>query len=107
MRGLGVLVVVMALAGAARAETWVDTGHVTFVDVDSLRRGDDGLIYYLEKAKYGDDHTPRRAAVDCVRRVSYSSYVLQYLPDWRSRGQGVSPGTMGQELLDFVCSRVR
>lgn len=108
MRSLGVLVVVMmALAGAARAETWVDTRHVTYVDVDSFQRGADGLIYYLEKDKYGDDPTPRRAAVDCVRRLAYSSYDLKYTADWRSKGQSVSPGTMGEALLDFVCSRVR
>ena len=108
MRGVGgLLVVVMARAGGARAETWVDTRHVTYVDVDSFQRGADGLIYYLEKDKYGDDHTPRQAAVDCVRRLAYSSYDLKYTPDWRSKGEGVIPGTMGEELLDFVCSRVR
>ena len=103
----GLLVVLMAVAGGARAETWVDTRHVTYVDVDSFQRGADGLIYYLEKDKYGDDPTPRQAAVDCVRRLAYSSYDLKYTPDWRSRGKGVVPGTMGEELLDFVCSRVR
>jgi len=103
----GLVVAVMALAGGARAENWVDTRHVTYVDVDSFQRGADGLIYYLEKDKYGDDPTPRRAAVDCVRRLAYSAYDLEYTSDWRSKGRGVSPGTMGQELLDFVCSRVR
>ena len=99
--------VLLALAGGAQAETWVNTRHVTYVDVDSFQRGADGLIYYLEKAKYGDDPTPRQAAVDCVRRLAYSSYDLKYTTDWRSKGKGVAPGTMGQELLDFVCSRVR
>ena len=42
--GGGLLVVLMALAGGARAETWVDTRHVTYVDVDSFKRGADGLI---------------------------------------------------------------
>lgn len=108
MRRLGgLLVMLMALAGGARAETWADTGHVTYVDVDSFQHGADGLIYYLEKDKYGDDHTPRQAAVDCIRRLAYSSYDLKYTPDWRSKGRGVSPGTMGEALLDFVCSRVR
>lgn len=105
--GGGLLVVLMALAGGARAETWVDTRHVTYVDVDSFKRGADGLIYYLEKDKYGDDPSPRQAAVDCVQRLDYSSYDLKYSPDWRSRGKAVMPGTMGQVLLDFVCSRVR
>ncbi|MDO9472196.1 MAG: hypothetical protein Q7J28_04015 [Caulobacter sp.] len=104
------ILVIAALLGAASpalAETWVDTRHVTYIDVDSFQRGADGLIYYLEKDKYGDDPTPRQAAVDCVRRIKYSSYDLKFTPDWRSQGKAVVLGTMGEELLDFVCSRVR
>lgn len=95
------------LSSQALAETWVDTGHVTYIDVDSIQRGPDGLIYYMQKYKYHPDFPPQRAAVDCVRRLAYSSYDLEYTPGWRSLGKPVSPVTMGEELLDFVCSRVR
>lgn len=97
--------------GGARAEEWQDTHHVTLIDVDSIHRDADGLVYFLEKDKYPFDaetpNDPRRAAVDCVNRVSYSAYSIAYESDWRSKGQSVKAGTMGAELLDFVCSRVK
>ena len=100
----------VSLAGA-RAEDWQDTRHVTLIDVDSIRKGADGLVYFMEKQKYHNDedgpNTPQRAAVDCVKRVAYSAYSLEYESDWRSKGRPVIPGTMGAELLDFVCSRVK
>ena len=99
-----------SLAGA-RAEDWQDTHHVTLIDVDSIRKDADGLVYFMEKEKYHHDedgpNTPRKAAVDCVNRVSYSAYSIEYESDWRSKGQAVIPDTMGAELLDFVCSRVK
>ena len=95
-----------ALGPGAQAETWADTRHVTLVDVDSIHRGPDGLVYYRERDKYGDDRTPRTGAYDCVKRLGYSSYRMD-LPDWRTKGDAVLPGTMGQALLDFVCSRVK
>jgi 4-hydroxyphenylpyruvate dioxygenase-like putative hemolysin len=97
----------IALAPALRAENWVDTRHTTEVDVDSIDREADGLVYYMERYKYETDLPPARAAVDCRNRVSYSSYSIQYEPDWRSKGVKVTPGTMGAELLDFVCTRVK
>jgi hypothetical protein len=93
------------------AENWQDTRHVTLIDVDSIRKEADGLVYFMEKQKYHNDedgpNTPHMAAVDCVKRVSYSAYSLEYESDWRSKGRPVIPGTMGAELLDFVCSRVK
>jgi hypothetical protein len=98
-------------AGGARAEDWQDTRHTTLIDVDSITKESDGLVTFLEKEKYHDEedgpNTPRKAAVDCSKRISYSSYSMQYESDWRSKGVKVIPGTMGEQLLDFVCSRVR
>lgn len=100
----------VSIAGV-KAEDWQDTHHVTLIDVDSIRKDADGLVYFMEKQKYHNEedgpNTPHRAAVDCVRRVSYSAYSIEYESDWRSKGQPVIPGTMGAELLDFVCSRVK
>lgn len=99
-----------AFEQSAFATNWVDTGHAILIDVDSIRKGPDGLIYHLEKPKpsYNDEApTPLEAASDCVKRVSYSGYSLKYQADWRSRGEPVVPGTMGAVLLDFVCDRVK
>lgn len=98
-------------SAGAKAENWQDTRHVTLIDVDSIHQESDGLVYFMEKRKYHDEedgpNTPHKAAVDCIRHVSYSSYSIEYESDWRTKGQPVKPGTMGMELLDFVCSRVK
>ena len=107
MKYMWIAVAATALAGAARAETWVDTRHATEVDVDSIHTEGDGLTYYMERRKYDDEPVPARAAVDCKKRVSYSSYSIQYEAEWRAKGEKVIPGTMGEVLLDFVCTRVK
>lgn len=65
----------------------------------------------MENRKYEHEEdgpsTPQKAAVDCVRHVSYSAYSIEYKSDWRTKGPPVIPGTMGMELLDVVCSRVK
>ncbi len=103
-------VLAISCAGA-KAENWQDTHHVTLIDVDSIHKEADGLVYFLEKDKYPFDadspNEPRKAAVDCDKRMSYSAYSIEYESDWRSKGQKVIPGTMGAELLDFVCSRLK
>ncbi len=100
----------LSIAGV-KAENWQDTHHVTLIDVDSIHKEADGLVYFMEKQKYHDEengpNTPHKAAVDCVKRVSYSSYSIEYESDWRAKGQPVNPGTMGADLLDFVCSRLK
>ncbi|MEQ1610384.1 MAG: hypothetical protein ABL956_15670 [Hyphomonadaceae bacterium] len=110
MKVAGVALMVFAVAPSAFATNWVDTGHAILIDVDSIRKGPDGLIYHLEKQTYSSDDLalpPLEAATDCVKRISYSGYSLKYQADWRSRGEPVMPGTMGAALLDFVCDRVK
>jgi hypothetical protein len=100
----------MLMSGAAQAENWLDTRHTTLIDGDSIRKESDGLVHFMEKDKYPDaesPNTPREGAVDCAKRIWYSSYDIKYTPDWRSKGEKVIPGTMGEQLLEFVCSRVR
>jgi len=112
MPRLSLLLLAAVFAAApVLAENWQDTRHTTFIDVDSIHTEADGLTYFMEKDKYHYDeespNTPRRAAVDCRKRVSYSAYSIKYESDWRAKGQAVKPGTMGAELLDFVCSRAK
>ena len=70
----------------------------------------DGFPIRLTSGKYHHDedgpNTPREGAVDCVKRIAFSAYRMDD-PDWRSKGDKVSPGTMGGELLEFVCKRVK
>ena len=102
---------VVGFAGAARAETWVDAGHTTEVDVDSIKKDADGIVTYMQRDKYGDDLNdpiaPGRAAVDCTKRLAYSRSLIESNPDWRKKGVKVHAGSMGEELLAFVCARVK
>lgn len=60
------------------------------VDVDSIRKGDDGFVYFTEKNPMGQ----RDTAVHCGKRT------------WKSSGDKIVPGSYGALLADFVCSRV-
>ena len=92
------------------------------VDVDSIRKGDDGLVYYTERR--GGGNLEDRAmgflgsleysAVDCQKHILYtlSSFEERFkesyeYPDWRSNGQEVVPDSHGALLEDFACSRAR
>lgn len=108
--GLLAATAMVALAGEAGAEDWLDTGHVTLIDGDSIHLESDGLVHFMEKDKYHHDedgpNTPREGAVDCVKKIAFSAYAMDD-PDWRAKGDKVLPGTMGGALLEFVCSRVK
>ena len=109
-KAAGIALMIWAPASSALATNWVDTGHAILIDVDSIRKAPDGLVYHLEKRKpsYGDEApTPLEAASDCLKRISYSGYSLKYEADWRSTGVKVIPATMGAVLLDFVCDRAK
>jgi hypothetical protein len=84
---------------------------VNAVDVDSIRKGDDGLVYYTENRQ---GNSLEYSAIDCQKRILYmlSSWDLRFkesykYPDWRSDGRKVVPGSHGALLADFVCSRAR
>jgi hypothetical protein len=98
------------LTSAAHAENWLDTGHITLIDADSIQKKPDGLVYYNERQKYPDDpadNPPSTGAYDCEKGIGYSSYSVKYEKDWHSKGVKTKPGTMGEDLLKFVCSRVK
>ena len=50
------LAAVFALSSVgAKAENWQDTRHTTLIDVDSIHKESDGLVYFMEKNKYHDE----------------------------------------------------
>ena len=89
---------------AARAENWVDTGHRSLIDVDSIRKAADGLVYYRSRDTLYKEYGTSTLAQDCQKGISYYSTTG---PKWKSEGVKITPNTMGSVLLNFVCSRVR
>ena len=98
-------------AGGARAEDWQDTHHTTLIDVDSILRGATGWSRSLRSKSITTKKTARTRRVR-PRSIAQSGSPIprtrcEYESDWRAKGAKVIPGTMGEQLLDFVCSRVR
>jgi hypothetical protein len=86
---------------AAHAENWVrvidDGEEYTEVDADSIRKKDDGLVYYYVQ----NDILETTAAADCEQHILY---VIGKIENWRSRGHKVPAG---DPELDFVCARAK
>lgn len=100
-----------ALSARAVAENWVgvavnDDGGSLSVDKDSIRRGNDGLVYYRDDS--GDQSDAM--AADCAKRLSYTISmdlaIGKHLddPDWRTKGKLVQPGSFGEAELKYVCA---
>jgi len=92
---------------SAHAENWVrvvsspgEERSFLDVDVDSILKGDDGLVYYRTQEDMGISPT----AVDCQQRVYY--VIGDGSRDWRSNGYPIEPGSETAQEADFVCSRV-
>ena len=103
MKRISPLLIGVALilnVSVVRAEKWEDTGHGSLIDVDSIRKAADGVVYYNQRRKGSDS----KYAFDCKNSISYYSVTG---PNWKSSGSAVKPGTMGGELMNFVCSHVR
>lgn len=98
------------IISAAYAENWVvvyetEDYDVIAVDVDSIRKGDYGLVYYTAGDTSGGDFD---VAVDCQKRIIYFINVYDYYDsNWISNGYEIVPGTNGAIETDFVCSRAR
>lgn len=99
------------LSGEAIAENWVsvaanDDGSHIDVDKDTIRRGNDGLVYYSDDS--GDQSDAM--AADCEKRLSYTLsmdlIIGKHLddPNWRSKGKAVQPGSFGEAELKYVCA---
>jgi len=97
-----------ALSGSqALAENWVtvfeDEPIWASVDKDSIRRGDDNLVYFRSD---GPDKADR--AADCQKRVTYTLklYVMDGYdyPNWRNDGRAVVEGSAGEAELQYACA---
>jgi hypothetical protein len=110
-----VVVVPLAfLAGPALAENWIavatDNGMSYSVDKDSIRRGDDGLIFFTSDTFVGKTSIVGKMnnAVDCQQRVYYTLKIAKSdYPGWRNAGDAVKPNSTGEAELNFVCANVR
>ena len=82
---------------AVPAENWVAVPG-SFIDVDSIYKADDGLTYYL--LRNNPSAPGYKYAFDCVTGHAY--YELN-----SKKSRSVIPGTAGEVIMKFVCSRVR
>jgi hypothetical protein len=92
------------IGGPAHAVNWVDTGHNILIDVDSIRKTTEGFVYYNDQDKINPELGVFTGAYDCQNGISYK--YRAYTKIW-SEGTKIIPGTMGDALMRFVCSRVR
>jgi hypothetical protein len=98
-------------SSVAFAETWVKVPGAdpsVLIDRDSIRRGDDTLVYFTRR--WGDTG---ELAVNCTARISYvltlssmaGSDMSAY--DWRANGSPIAPGSESAAELRYVCSVAR
>lgn len=102
VRGIMAGICLFGISSAAHAVNFVDvstTAKNHAVDVDSIRKGDDGLVYFTEKNPMGQFDE----AVNCQERILYTVRS----GDWRSKGRKIVPRSYGALLADFVCSQAR
>jgi hypothetical protein len=110
---IALLAALMALvATQAQAEHFViiDRQSNLQVEKDSIRRGGDGLVY----ATSFKDPDVDALAVDCRARKlfvlrDHDTLAGTYSddPDWRNHGTSVSPNTLGEVVVNYVCANVR
>ena len=98
-------------SSVASAETWVKIpggDPSAWIDRDSIRRGDDTLVYFTRR--WGDTG---ELAVNCTARTIYvltlssmaGSDMSAY--NWRAHGSSITPGSESDAELRYVCSVVR
>ena len=95
---------------AQAGENWVkfgtdSAGHNFSIDMNSFRKGIDGLDYFSDSIDDGDTYFSD--AVDCRRQVFY---VLGgsdgELTDWRHKGINVAPHSIAAAELKIVCAKL-
>lgn len=104
---LSSIIATLALtATAAHAENWVvvvDEEIGASVDVDSIRRGSDGLVYFTVEYSEKSD-----AAVNCETATAYTLklYVMDGYdyPNWRNEGRAIVPDSVGGAVYEYVCA---
>lgn len=105
---LAIPIAVSASQAFAAAENWVKIGttadHAISIDMNDFRKGIDGLVYYSDSIDGGDTYFSR--AVDCRRRMMYLlGGSGSNIPDWRDKGDAISPGTAAEAELKIVCAK--
>ncbi len=86
-------------------ENWIDTNYHILIDVASIRKGDDGLVYFNHRDKDPDALPMKRAfAFDCAKGLIYDS---MFGDEWKSKGIPVTEGTPGEAWKTFVCLRMQ
>jgi hypothetical protein len=94
------------LASEALAENWVATpqdkyGESISIDKDSIRRGNDGLVYFTTQNEIGKSNE----AADCQRGVLYSPTLYGHDdPEWRDSPYPPRPDSMRMAELKYVCA---
>lgn len=94
------------LASQALAHNWVAVGTTGIrVDKASLRRGNDGLVYFTENIRVGGRNPGMTSAVvmDCQRRLSYVTKLDGHL----SIGYPIEPNSIEEAELKYVCANAR
>jgi len=94
------------ITSPAHAENWArvisnpggDPSSID-VDVDSILKGSDGLVYFDVQ----DDMGISPSAVDCQQQIYY--VVGNGRPGWKSDPYRIKPGSDTAKEADFVCSR--
>lgn len=101
------------VASAASAENWVvvyeDEDSEMEIDLDSIRKGEDALVYYTSTIDYGI-FSDFDSAVDCQKHLLYFDLLETkkvHGANWRSQGEEVVSGSVGAYEVDLVCSRAR
>jgi hypothetical protein len=101
------------LASQAFAATWISvttdgsSDITTYVDKDSIHRGDDGVVYFDDAT---DDDVDSAVAANCEEHVLYLLRLDDHVhpasnySDWRDKGQSVTPGSVGALELQYVCA---
>lgn len=121
MRNLIILVVLMASGGPANAADASrikiiysdEKRHIDYaVDLNSIKRGEDGLIYYTSlKGLNMDTDNPiileSSNAVDCQARILYTlaNSLAGEVENWRSKGDDHFDGTVGELEYKLVCKK--
>jgi hypothetical protein len=108
-----VIATLLGAASPALAENWVTVAEAPSVrmriavDVDSIRREGDGLVYFQS-----DGGGRLDKAVDCIKRIQHSIRLyygaeVHEFPDWRKHGGHITEGGLEAAALDFACARAQ
>ena len=95
---------ILSSVTATARQKWVDTGLHVLVDLDSIRRDAGGLVHFTQRIldMRKNPLPPKTSAYDCAKRIEYTSTAD---PNWRSQGFEVTPTSLGEDLLNYVCGR--